>query len=72
MSLPFALFEVELSRLNDWVDRHSKSRNCPYVDYSGAIGGNFTYSFTPTSIGSIVKVKCSCGDWFDATDYDYW
>jgi hypothetical protein len=40
--------------------------------YAGAIGGAYTYEFTPTSIGDSVWVRCSCGEKHDCTDYDCW
>lgn len=39
--------------------------------YEGAIGGGFSFTFTPTSIGSITTVKYSLtGEELDITDYD--
>lgn len=29
--------------------------------HSTAIGGNLSYTVTPTSIGTLVTAKCSCG-----------
>lgn len=41
--------------------------------YGGAIGGRVTYSFTPTSIGLIIKVTYSLtNETIDLTDYDNW
>jgi hypothetical protein len=37
---------------------------------TGPIGGHFTYCFTPTSIGIIVKLKHYKGEEIDLTDYD--
>lgn len=38
--------------------------------YTGAIGGQFTYSITPTSIGTIVVVEDAVtGEELDITDY---
>ena len=39
--------------------------------YSGAIDGSLTYSFTPTSLGLIVKVS-SHGYELDLTNYHEW
>ena len=40
-------------------------------DNPGAIGGQFTFKFIPTSIGTIVKVKYyHTGEELDLTDYD--
>ena len=38
----------------------------------GAIGGEFTYMMTPTSIGVIYVVEHSSGEKFDLTNYDLW
>ena len=38
----------------------------------GAIGGQYTYSFTPTSLGTVVLVRCACGNEENATGYDSW
>jgi hypothetical protein len=41
--------------------------------YYGAIGGSDTFSFTPTSIGMVVKVENSyTGDKLDLTKYEDW
>jgi hypothetical protein len=40
---------------------------------TGASGGRFTYLFTPTSLGLVIKVKCNlCGDEIDLTEYNEW
>lgn len=54
-----------------WVKKHTKKK-CKVYKNPGAIGGGMTYSFTPTGLGTIVKVQCGCGDSFDVTDYDNW
>lgn len=41
--------------------------------YTGAVGGAVTYSFTPTSIGTIINVEYDVGCYqakIDLTDYD--
>lgn len=41
--------------------------------YYGAIGGELTYSFTPTSLGTVEKVFHSgTKQELDVTDYDSW
>lgn len=43
------------------------------IPYYGAIGGALTYSFTPTSLGTVVTVKHSREEKeLDVTDYDEW
>jgi hypothetical protein len=38
-----------------------------------AIGGQWTYSFTPTSIGVKITIRCCICDYtYDATEYDSW
>lgn len=38
-----------------------------------AIGGNISYKFTPTSVGTAVVIKCfCCGEEKNITDYDCW
>ena len=37
-----------------------------------AIGGEFTYSYTPTGLGTVVRVKNWDGREIDLTDYDEW
>jgi hypothetical protein len=39
---------------------------------TGASGGATSYQFTPTSLGTILKVKCECGKEDDLTDYRNW
>ena len=44
----------------------------PGVAYYGAIGGGYTYSFTPTGLGTVVKVRNGLtGDVLDITDYEW-
>lgn len=41
--------------------------------YYGAIGGELTYSFSPTSIGTVLVVKHSVtGEEINLTDYGSW
>lgn len=76
--MKFGLDDVEQQKCNEWLVKHTP--DCPYVisakennmNPGGAIGGLHTYSFTPTGIGVVVKVVCSCGESVDLTDYDSW
>lgn len=54
------------------VEKIKKEHRCQYDKNVGAIGGRFTYSFTPTAIGTIEKLICACGKEFDLTDYTDW
>lgn len=54
----------EISKLIEWMSKFKSS--------TAAIGGEFTYCFTPTGLGTIVKVKHYQGEELDLTDYESW
>lgn len=57
--------DSEIKKYESWSKKHSKC-------YAGAIGGNKTFSITPTGLGDIVKVKCNiCDKEYDLTSYDW-
>ena len=62
----FKLTEKDYKKLNEWNENHVCT-----LTYSGAIGGKFTYSFTPNSLGCVEKVICACGKSIDVTDYNW-
>jgi hypothetical protein len=71
----FKLTEEQNKRISEWMDAHDAEKHIPVggtFRYSGAIGGAYTWQFTPTSLGIVQKVKCSCGDHIDVSDYDSW
>lgn len=46
---------------------------CRIKKEHGAIGGVLTYEFTPTGIGTVIKITCNlCNSTKDITDYDSW
>ena len=64
----FLVSDEQEAKINGWLD------NVVYPDgvpYQGAIGGGVTYEFTPTSIGTVFKVKAN-GKELDLSDYDSW
>lgn len=67
--LLYMKFEIDketLEQINTWKNSLPESS-------TGAIGGRFTYSFTETSVGTIIKVKDnSSGIERDFTDYSDW
>jgi len=65
--MEFYLSEEDEKKYAEW----SKNHNCP-ITYTGAIGGKTTFQFTPTGLGSIIKVICGCGEELDLTDYESW
>ena len=64
----FVILKHEQKKLDEWMKEHE----CDLVNYSGAIGGRLTYSFTPTSVGCITRVTCGCGDEITLTDFNDW
>jgi hypothetical protein len=71
----FYISKDQLEKAHTWQDAHDKEKHLPpgkTVRHSGAIGGAYTWSFTNTSIGTVVKLKCSCGELIDLSDYDTW
>ena len=59
----FAITEEEHKVISEWMENHIKEKHNGN-NYAGAIGGNFTYKFVPTSIGTIGEIHCSCGEKF--------
>ena len=65
--MKFELDPEEIKKLNNWLKTKDLKK------YSGTIGGRFTYCFTPTSLGIVVKVKDGIDeDEIDLTDYLSW
>jgi hypothetical protein len=64
----FSLNEQETKKLKKWREKHNKK--CEFTNAQH--GGTLTYKFTPTGIGTIVKVKCACGKEIDLTDPSNW
>lgn len=66
--MTFRLDPIELARLTAFKEKHAES--CPAIT---AIGGKFTYIFTPTGIGTAIVVRCNaCGEEKDITDVNSW
>lgn len=61
--------DKQQSQANEWIKKQLDEK----PKSVGAIGGRFTYSFTPTSLGTIVTVSDnSTKDSLDLTDYSSW
>lgn len=67
----FVFNKEQQVKFHEWDEAHKK--RCVNGDpmNQGAIGGRLTFSFTPTSLGEIQKVRCVCGEEIDLTDYDW-
>ena len=59
----FSISKEEEIAIEEWKRNHINEKH-DGNSYCGAIGGRFTYEFTPTSLGDIGSIKCSCGDEF--------
>ena len=59
----FPISQAEDNAIENWINEHINTKH-NRNSYAGVIGGRFTYEFTPTSIGTIGTVKCSCGESF--------
>lgn len=81
----YVLSDADMQRVSDWWEtikpqviaiQKLKGIADPLDQpepYYGAIGGGLTYEFTPTGVGTIVKVKeSSTGLELDLTDYESW
>lgn len=56
----FRVYPGEAEKIIVWQEKHIKEKHNG-KSYAGAISGRFSYEFTPTSLGDIAVVKCSCG-----------
>ena len=63
--MTFVLSDKQIEKLAKWKPTLPKP---PLT----AIGGEFTYSFIPTGIGMVIRVKNWDGREIDLTDYDEW
>jgi len=71
----FNLTKEQSDKIIEWMNVHDAEKHIPVGQtfrYSGAIGGAYTWEFTPTSLGIVQKVRCSCGEKIDVSDYDSW
>lgn len=61
----FTLTPEQVTKLDDWIKTKPISK--------AAMGEQFTYCFTPTSLGVIVVVKCGITKTeIDLTNYEEW
>jgi hypothetical protein len=59
MSYTFELNDIEQAHAEAWIEEHRKAEP---MDYTGAIGGRFAYTFIPTSINVVKLVRCTVCD----------
>ena len=78
----FLLSQKQIEKLKEWkkeqdqkvIDSQKETEfgydNLPYY---GAIEGGYTYEFTPTGLGCVIKVKNNMtNEVIDLTEYDLW
>ena len=63
----FPISKEDDDRIKKWKEKHIKTKH-NNNSYAGAIGGRFSYTFIPTSVGTIGTIKCSCGEEFTFQD----
>lgn len=63
----FTLDQSQMKKFEVWRKKKNKKKGAVYV---GAIGGAYTFCFTPTGLGTITVVKCADGTELDITDED--
>ena len=70
----FQLTDEQNKKLSDWIQgQNNKVVEKEMGAYYGCSGGAYTYSFTPTTLGMIVKVRNNfTKEEVDLTDYKEW
>lgn len=59
---------LQSDRLRQFWHTH----NNLHGSYNGGIGGRYSWIITLTSLGTVVKVQCTCGDLINLTSYEDW
>lgn len=67
-SFCFSLTQEDLEKANEFIQKQRLDKRS-----EGAIGGRFTYEFTPTSLGLVTSVRDNITrNSLDLTDYSLW
>jgi hypothetical protein len=62
--------QIEREKASAWI---AEQRALPDTEETSAIGGRFTYCFTPTGVGvDFTVIDNTTKEVFDATDYKSW
>lgn len=67
VAITFSLTELQVEKITKFVTEHE----C-IITNEGSIGGKYTYSFTPTTLGTVDKITCACGKSCDVSNYELW
>jgi hypothetical protein len=65
----FTLTAEQMKKFDTWRIEKNEAKGQVNV---GAIGGAYTFCFTPTGLGVIEVVKCADGTKIDLTDSSNW
>ena len=65
----FELTDQQEAKFLEW--RKEKYKNGMKDSMAGAAGGIFSFTFTPTSLGLLVKATCLDKTEIDLTEYEY-
>lgn len=78
----FSLDEKQTEKLRVWEEEQDRKvidqqKGTEFerfgIPYYGVTGGSLTYSFTPTGLGVVVKIRNNVTkEEIDLTDYDSW
>jgi hypothetical protein len=68
MAFTFVVPDEEADESRKWKQEHNKVCH----EDAGAIGGKYTWSFTPTGLGCGLILKCMCGEKLDLTHSEDW
>ena len=68
----FSISEEEQQAIHNWIEKHREDHKVGLFA-TGAIGGRWTYEFTPTGLGVITIIRCNlCKAEKNVTDFDSW
>lgn len=70
-TITFSITPEQVEAIRAWKKEH-EAESHGGSEYAGAIGGRYTYEFTPTSIGTFGRIRCGCSAKFDFDDGSDW
>lgn len=61
----FKLTKEQKKKFKEW------EKTLKQIDHTSCMGGDYTFKFTPTSMGTLVEVERYDGEKLDLTEYEY-
>jgi len=61
----FKLTKEQKKKFKEW------EKTLKQIDRASCVGGDYTFKFTPTSMGTLVEVERHDGEKLDLTEYEY-